>query len=127
MLEAVTSMKAPSFAASGNCGISPGWVSRTLRPCPRPSRASSRCSSGVGGVVAAGEMVRGGAAKFRDAGDVRAERVGGTRRAGVLVGLEYEAAHAAGFGERHGVENVERPNHAAGAGRVRIKVHMDID
>ncbi len=56
-----------------------------------------------------------------------AREVRGARRAGVLVGLEYEAAHAAGFGECHGVENVERPDHSAGAGRVRIKVHMDID
>jgi len=56
-----------------------------------------------------------------------ARQIGGAGRSGVLVGLEYEAAHAAGFGERHGVENVERPDHSAWAGRVRIEVHMDID
>jgi hypothetical protein len=56
-----------------------------------------------------------------------AHQIGGPCRSGVLMSLENEPAHAAGFGEGDGVENIKRPDDSASPRCVRIEMHMDVD
>ena len=81
-----------------------------------------------GDVDAAGGIVRRHAAEnFQARHRVLAREIRPVRRPGVLVGLVDEAAHAARLGDDGGIEHVERPHHASGAGRVRIEMYVDID
>ncbi len=79
-------------------------------------------------IDAAGRVVRRHPAEYLEARrHVLAHQIGGACRSGVLVRLEHEAAHAAGFRERDGIENIERPDHPAGSGRIRIEMNMNVD